>query len=392
MRNAGFVTAIERVWLYCHTRVAGPAPAGAPPRPLCYNLRMKGKGADCRRARMPRRQSETMHKRKIQSIAFITLCTLFFCDLACAQAPARLTSDYPSRPIHLIVPYPAGGGADHWARLISAKLADTLHQPVIVENIPGHGGNDGTSAAARATPDGYTLLLGSVGPLAVHQFTYTKLGFDPEHDFTPIALLESSPIVLVAARDVPVSSARELIELARAKPGSLSYASNGNGSPEQIAGELFKTRLSLEIRHIPFDGAGPARKAVLADQASLMFDPCKGALPAIRAGLQKPLAVAAPMRLSGLPEVPTFGEIGLPNYELRIWTGVLAPVATPKSIVSKVHTAIQDILRTPDISQEIEKEGGRVGATTPQEFQAFVSAERVKWHQLINESRIPKVL
>jgi len=322
----------------------------------------------------------------------ILLCTLLVCGVAWAQAPNSTTAGYPARPIHLIVPYPAGGGADHWARLVSSKLGEKLHQPVMVENLPGHGGNDGTTAAARATPDGYTLLLGSVGPLVVHQFTYSSLTFDPQHDFTPIALLESSPIVLVAARDAQVSSARELIDLARSHPRVLSYASNGNGSPEQVAGELFKRRLGLEIRHVPFNGAGPARKAVLAGEASLMFDPCKGALPAIREGLQRPLAVAAPTRLVGLADVPTFAEIGVRNYELRIWTGVLAPVGTPKDVILKVNAAVRDILRTPEIRQEIENEGGQAGATTPEAFQTFLSADRVHWRELVDESGVPKVM
>jgi tripartite-type tricarboxylate transporter receptor subunit TctC len=184
----------------------------------------------------------------------------------------------------------------------------------------------------------------------------------------PIALLESSPIVLVASPTVAASSAPELIDLARAKPGVLSYASNGNGSPEQVAGELFKKRLQLEIRHLPYDGAGPARKAVLAGQAELMFDPCKGALPAIRKGLQRPLAVAAPTRLSGLPNVPTFGELGVPNYELRIWTGVLAPAGTPKEIVTKLDRAIQAMLRTPEVQREIADEGGEAGVSTPKQL------------------------
>jgi tripartite-type tricarboxylate transporter receptor subunit TctC len=171
----------------------------------------------------------------------------------------------------------------------------------------------------------------------------------------------------------------------------LSYASNGNGSPEHVAGELFKTRLKLEIRHVPYDGAGPARKAVLAGRASLMFDPCKGALPAIRQGLQRPLAIAAPERLLGLAEVPTFGEIGVSQYEVRIWTGVLAPAGTPKEIVTKLDQAIQAILRTPEIRKEIADEGGEAGATTPEDFTAFLQAERKHWSELVSESGIPKV-
>jgi tripartite-type tricarboxylate transporter receptor subunit TctC len=329
-----------------------------------------------------------------RSLGFVLVAmgTLTVYGVAFAQDSGRATARYPERPIRLVVPYPVGGGADHWARLVAQKLSDKLGQPVLVDNVPGAGGNSGTAVAAAATPDGYTLLLGSVGPLAVHQFTYAALAFDPEKNFAPIALLESSPILLVASPTVQASSATELIGLARARPGILSYASNGNGSPEQVAGELFKKRLKLDIRHLPYDGAGPARKAVLADQASLMFDPCKGALPAIRQGLQKPLAVASPTRLPALPNVPTFSEIGVPRYELRIWTGVLAPAGTSREIVVILNQAIQDVLRTPEIRKEITDEGGEAGATTPGGFTAFIQADRKHWSALVNESGIPKVL
>jgi len=317
---------------------------------------------------------------------------LTVCGASFAQASKSQTAiAYPTRPLHLIVPYPAGGGADHWGRLVSQELAERLGQAVIVENIPGAGGNKGTAVAATANADGYTLLLGSLGPLAVHQFTYSALAFDPESNFLPVALLESSPILLVASPTVSASSAMDLIDFARANPGILSYASNGNGSPEHVAGELFKKRLKLEIRHLPYDGAGPARNAVLSGQALLMFDACKGALPAVRQGLQRPLAVAAPARLPELPAVPTFREVGVSQYELRIWTGVLAPAGTPRQIVTKLNQAIRDILSTPQIRKEIADEGGEAGSTTSDDFAAFLRAERTRWRALVDESGIPKV-
>jgi tripartite-type tricarboxylate transporter receptor subunit TctC len=332
-------------------------------------------------------------------LRFVTLMmsVLAACGVSLAHGPktqetGAATAEYPQKPIHLIVPFPAGGGADYWGRLVAKKLSESLEQPVLVDNIPGAGGNKGTAAAAAARPDGYTLLLGSVGPLAVHPFTYAALPFDAERDFVPIALLESSPILLVAQPEVRASSATELIGLARAQPGMLTFASNGNGSPEQVAGELFKKRLNLDIRHLPFDGAGPARKAVLAGQASLMFDPCKGALPAVRKGLQKPLAVAASTRLPGLPQVPTFAEVGVPNYELRIWTGVLAPAGTPREVIAKLNRAVESILQTPEIRQEIADEGGETHSTTPDGFAAFLQTERKLWIDLVNESEIAKVL
>ncbi|HZO24304.1 MAG TPA: tripartite tricarboxylate transporter substrate binding protein [Steroidobacteraceae bacterium] len=310
--------------------------------------------------------------------------------LGFAQASAA-AHPYPDHPVHLVVPYPVGGGADHWGRLLAAGLAERLGQPIIVDNVPRKGGNEGTALVAHAPPDGYTLLLGSIGPLVVHRYTYTSLPFDPERDFVPIALLESSPMLLVAAASVPVVSARELIDLARARPGSLSYASNGIGSPEEVAGELFKARLNIDLHHIPYDGAGPARKAVLAGQAGLMFDPCKGAMPGIRSGLQNPLAVAAANRLASLPRVPTFAEVGVTDYELRIWTGLLAPAGTPPAIVSRLNRMIQEVLRSDDIKTEIAEEGGEVGATTPESFAAFIESERRRWSALVRESGVPRV-
>ncbi len=332
----------------------------------------------------------TMHVRL--RIVLVALCSVVACGGVFAKDARSATADYPIKAVHLIVPFPAGGGADYWARLVAAQLAVELGQSVVVDNLPGAGGNKGTAVAAASSPDGYTLLLGSIGPLAVHPYTYASLAFNPIKDFVPIALLESSPIVLVASPTVQATSGTELIGLARANPGMLSYASNGNGSPEQVAGELFKKRLKLDIRHLPYDGAGPARKAVLAGQAGLMFDPCKGALPAIRKGLQSPLAVAASTRLSGLPDVPTFSEIGVANYELRIWTGILAPAGTPKEIVSKLNRAIQALLRTPEVKKEIADEGGEAGDTTPREFAGFLQGERKRWRGLVDESGVSKVL
>ena len=307
-----------------------------------------------------------------------------------AQATTTATGHYPDKPVHLVVPYPAGGGADHWGRLVAAKLAERLGQQVIVDNVPGKGGNNGTAIAAKAAPDGYTLLLGSIGPLAVHPYTYQNLPFDPEHDFVPIALLESSPILLVASAKSSISTAADVLG---AKPGSLTYASNGNGSPEQVAGELFKVRSKVDIAHLPYDGAGPARKAVLSGDAMLMFDPCKGALPAIHQGLQKPLAVAAPNRLADLPQVPTFAEIGIQHYDLRIWTGILAPTGTPAEIVKRLNKVVQQIVQSADIKKEIADEGGEPGTTTsPERFGAFIKTERAHWRVLVRESGVPKVL
>jgi len=301
------------------------------------------------------------------------------------------SSDYPQKPIHLIVPYPAGGGADFWGRLVAEKLSNALGQPVIVDNIPGAGGNNGTAVAAKAAPDGYTLLLGSVGPLVVHPYTYKSLPFDPAKDFVPISLLESSPILLVVNPSVQASSLQQLIALAKAHPGTLTFGSNGKGSPEQIAGELFNKKTGLDIRHVPFDGAGPARKDVVKGGVSMMFDPCKAALAEVKEGKVRALAVASGARLPALPNVGTFSEAGVKEFDLRIWTGVLVPAGTPKDIVAKLNHAILEVLSTPDVEKTVAKEGGELGHTTPEQFGSYIEAERTKWNRLAAETDIPKV-
>jgi len=300
-------------------------------------------------------------------------------------------SDYPSKPIHLIVPYAAGGGADFWGRLVAEKLSDALGQPVVVENIPGAGGNNGTAIAAKATPDGYTLLLGSVGPLSVHQYTYNSLPFDPGKDFVPISLLESSPILLVVHPSVQASSLPELIALAKAHPGTLTFGSNGNGSPEQIAGELFNKQAAVNIRHVPFDGAGPARKDVVKGGVSMMFDPCKAAMAEVMEGKVRALGVASPKRLPALPNVPTFAEAGIQGFDLRVWTGVLAPAGTPQAIISTLNHAVQEVLSTPEVEKTVAEQGGTLGHTTPEQFGSYIQAERTKWSKLAAETETPKV-
>ncbi|MGD0529983.1 MAG: tripartite tricarboxylate transporter substrate binding protein [Polyangiaceae bacterium] len=329
------------------------------------------------------------------AVALVTAASTLGGAGGCARAPARpatSTGDaYPSRPLRLIVPFPAGGGADFWGRLLASKLTETLGEPVVVDDVPGMGGNTGTAAAARAPADGYTLLLGSTGPLAVHPFTYDTLPFDPDEDFVPVALLESSPIVLVVHPSVHASSLSELVALAKTRPGGLTFASNGNGSPEEIAGALFDRRLGLEIRHVPFDGAGPARSELAKGGVSMMFDPCKAALPAIQRGKERALAVASEARLGSLPDVPTFGDVGLRDFELRIWTGVLAPKGTPPDAVAALSRAIREALDTPDMRKAMADQGSEPGCTSPEGFAELLRSERARWKRLVAESGVATV-
>jgi tripartite-type tricarboxylate transporter receptor subunit TctC len=290
-----------------------------------------------------------------------------------------------------VVPFAAGGSADVWARLVASKLAATLHQPVVVDDVPGEGGNLGTAKAARARRDGRTALLGSVGPLVVHPFTYRHLSFDPVRDFVSVALLESSPLLLVVHPSVHATSVAELVALAKAQPGALSYASNGQGSPEHVAGEVFARRTGIELRHVPFDGAGPARRGLLAGQASMMFDPSKATLRAIREGRQHALATASPARLVVLPEVPTFAEAGLHDFELRIWTGLFVPRASAGGSGATWRDAARIAMTDADLLRTVAEQGGEPGHVTGDEFQSFLAADRQRWSAFVKESGVSNI-
>ena len=302
-----------------------------------------------------------------------------------------LQADYPTRAIRLIVPFPAGGGADIWGRFVALKLGALLGQPFSVENVAGQGGNQGTAVASSSAPDGYTLLLGSVGPLVVHPYTYNHLPFDAENDFVPIGLLESSPVFLLVHPGVRASSVAELVSLATAQPGGLSFATNGNGSPEQVAGELFERLAHVDLRDVPYDGAGPARADLSKGRVTMMFDPIKAAMSAVRDGKQRPLAVADARRSPRLPDVPTFRELGYPDLDMRIWTGLFAPRGTSSAVVVKLSATLRTVLEDPGVRKAIEEVGGQPLPMTPEELATFVTAERSKWKHLVVEAGIPRV-
>lgn len=299
---------------------------------------------------------------------------------------------YPARSIRLVVPFPAGGGADFWARAVAAQLAARLGQSVVVDNRPGHGGNVGTELVAHATPDGYTLLLGSVGPLAVHPSTYATPTIDLRTALCPIAMLESSPLTLVVHPSVPARTVGDLVALAQSQPGRLTYASNGVGSPEHVAAEYFKQVTGIDIRHVPYDGAAPARAALARGEVSMMMDPMKTALPPTREGRERALAVAGTARVPGLPAVPTFGEAGLVGFEkLRIWTAVLAPAGTPRPIVDELNATIRSIVAAPAMDSAIRQQGGVPGAETPEQFSAFMTSEQAQWAALAHRTGVWRV-
>jgi tripartite-type tricarboxylate transporter receptor subunit TctC len=309
--------------------------------------------------------------------------------LAAVLAPfaAFAQPAYPSGPVRLVVPFPAGGPASIVAHAIGEKLSERLGQPVIVDNRSGAGGNLGTEIVAKAAPDGQTLLLGTNGPLVVNVSLYSALPFDPLKDFAPISYVASIPLVLIAHPSVPANTVQEVVALAKAKPGAISYASSGNGSGGHLAGSLLASMAGIEMVHVPYRGAAPATTDLIGGHVPLMFDGLAAALPHIKAGKVKALGVATPHRAAAAPEVPTIAEQGLPGYEIDSWYGVLAPAGTPPAIVERLHREIVRILDLPDVKEQLFVKSGleRVGST-PEEFAATLRRETPQYERIVRIS------
>lgn len=292
---------------------------------------------------------------------------------------------YPSRPVRMIVAYPPGGGTDILARMVGQKLTDALGQPVVVDNRPGANGNIGSELAAKATSDGYTLLMGTAN-LTVNPSLYRKLRYQPMKDFAPVVLVTQTPNILVVHPSVPASSVKELIVLAKAKPGQLNFASNGAGASSHLSGELMKTKAGINMTHVPYKGAGPALSALLANEVQVMFANPLAVLPHVRSNRLRALAMTASRRSAALPELPTMAESGLPDYEVVAWYGVLAPTGTPKPIVVKLNHEIVKVVRQPEMHERLLKEAAYPVGNTPEEFAAFIKSETVKWAKVIRDS------
>jgi len=302
-------------------------------------------------------------------------------------AGAASAQDWPSRPVHLIVPYAAGGPVDLSARLIAPKLQQALAQPVLVENKPGAGGNIGADAAAKSPPDGYTLVMGAIATHAINPALYPRLPYDPVRDFRHVALLVQVPNVLVVNNAVPASNVRELIAYARERPGKLDFASGSTGSTGHLAGELFKQMTGTYMVHIPYKGSAPAVADLLAGRVHLMFDNLASALPNIKAGKVRALAVTTLKRSAFLPELPTLDESGLKGFDLTTWWGLMAPAGTPQAVVERLATEAGKALQAPDLKERWAAMGSEAPAVrTPAEFSAFVERERKLYAGLVKRS------
>jgi tripartite-type tricarboxylate transporter receptor subunit TctC len=301
-------------------------------------------------------------------------------------APASAQGAYPTKPVRLVVPFPPGGTTDILARAVAQKLSETWGQQVIVDNRPGAGGNIGSELVAKSAPDGYTLLMGTVGTHAFNPSLYAKMPYDHVKDFTPVILVAGVPNVLVVNPSLPVNSVSELIAYGKANPNKLNFASSGNGTSIHLSGELFRTMTGVQMTHVPYKGSSPALTDLIAGQVQLMFDNLPSSLQFIRAGKLRALAVTSLERSSALPDVPTLAESGLPGFEASSWFGVLAPAGTPNDIIVKLNTAIAGWLATADAKEKLAAQGAIAAGGAPDAFVRHIAAESSKWAKVVKAS------
>jgi tripartite-type tricarboxylate transporter receptor subunit TctC len=311
---------------------------------------------------------------------------------ACLLSAALPTSftvaaqEFPSRPVRIVVPFAAGGGVDILTRTLAQHLGERLGQQVLVEDRPGAGGNLGVDAVAKAPADGYTLLMATTGTHTINPGLYAKLPFDAERDFKPITLIASVPNLLVVNPTLNVGSAAELIALARSKPGQLSFASFGNGTSNHLSGEMLKTLTGIQVTHVPYKSAPQAVTDLMAGQTAFAFVNMPLALPHVRSGKLKALAVTGARRSAATPEFPTMQEAGVGGFVVESWYGLMAPAGTPDAVVARLHKETLAVLALPEVKEFFAKQGADVVTSTPAEFAATIRSERARWAEVIRTS------
>ncbi|HVQ61348.1 MAG TPA: tripartite tricarboxylate transporter substrate binding protein [Burkholderiales bacterium] len=313
------------------------------------------------------------------------LKTLALAAFAISAAHAEV---YPAKPIRMIVAYPPGGGTDIVGRMVAQKLGETLGQSVVVENRGGASGNIGTEIAARAAPDGYTVLMGNVAPNAINVSLFKNLPFDPVADFAPVSLVASTPNILVVHPSTPARSVKEVVALARSRPGVLNFASAGVGSSSHLAGELFRILAGADIVHVPYKGAGPAMVDVLSGQVQLYFATMPAAMPHVKSGKLVPIAVTSLKRSQALPDAPTIAESGVPGYEASTWYGLLAPAHSPDAAIARLHESVVKILGDAALRAKLADQGFEPVGDSPKEFAAYIRSEIAKWGKVIRDAGI----
>jgi len=321
----------------------------------------------------------------------MTLHATVFCLITAAMSAGftpSLAQPYPARPIRIVVPFPAGGNADIFARAYALKLGDAWKQTALVDNRAGAAGIIGTQFVAKSPADGYTLLFGTTGTHTTNPAVYAKLPYDPVKDFSPVSNFADSPFLLVLHPSVPANSLKELITLAKARPGQLDYASFGIGSSAHLAGEMLRTMAGINIVHVAYKGGPPALTDLIGGHVALMFNSLPAVLPVVKSGKLHALALAGAKRTPTLPEMPTFAEAGLANFEAGSWYGILAPAGTPRDVVTKLHTETVRILALPDVKQRLASEGAEAIGNTPEEFATQIRHDIARWAKVASEAMI----
>ena len=308
--------------------------------------------------------------------------------LACFSAHAWSQASYPAKPVRLIVPFPPGQASDIFGRMVAERLAATWGQPVVVENRAGGGGVPGVMAVKDAAPDGYTLLMGSSGTLGVNPGLYAKLPYDPLRDFAPASNVFLAPQVLVANPAFAPKTIQEIVAAAKKEPGKLNYASAGPGTAQHMVAELFKLRAAIDLVHVPYKGSGPAMTDVMGGQVPMMLDAVASALPHIRSGKVRAIAVTAATRVPQLPDVPTIAESGFPGFEGVGWSGIQLPAGTPREIVERVSADIQKVLADPQFRERIVERGAIPDPRTPQAYTEFIRVEIEKWKDVAKAANV----
>lgn len=313
---------------------------------------------------------------------------IFIAMMLTGTAAQAAVQAYPAKPIRIIVPFAPGGSSDIQARIIGQKLTEAWGQPVIVDNRGGAGGIAAAEIAASALPDGHTLFLGHVGTQAANPSLYRKLPYDPAKDFAPVIQTVTQPLVLVIPPDSKATSVATLVAMARSEPGKLQFASAGNGSPNHIAGEMFKAMAKLDLGHVPYKGSAPAELDVIAGRVPMFFDTMLSAMPFIKSGRLKALAVTGARRSPARSELPTMAEAGIAGYEFMTWNGFFAPARTPVAVVTQLNNEIARVLALPDVQKRIVGDGAEIASGTPQAFAAYVAAERERLARVISAAGI----
>ena len=303
--------------------------------------------------------------------------------LALLAVSAPTHAEFPDRPIKIVVPYPPGGTTDLLARAIAPRLSERLHQPVVVENRAGAGGVIGAQAVSKSTPDGYTLLFGTVATHGILPALQKPAPYDPLKDFAPITLVAYTPNVLLVDPAVPVRNVAEMLALAKAKPGTLNFGSTSQGGSPHMSGELLKTMAQIDLLHVPYKGGGPMLIDLIGGQIQLGFDNLPSAIAHVRSGKVRALAVTTAKRWPSAPEIPTLAEAGVPGYEASAWFGLLAPGATPKPVVELLQRHVAAILRLPEVEKQFFEQGAEPGGNTPDEFARMIAAELQKWAKVV---------